>query len=124
MPGFDGTGPQGMGPMTGGGRGFCNPYFGGARAPYTGTYGGAYTYGARGFGRGFGRGRGFRFSGMVPYGPYMQGGFGVQGMPPYGQFTGPDQEIEFLRDQAKMLKQQIEQIDSRIQESEKTEADK
>jgi len=23
MPGFDGTGPHGMGPMTGGGRGFC-----------------------------------------------------------------------------------------------------
>jgi Family of unknown function (DUF5320) len=26
MPGFDGTGPRGMGPMTGGGRGFCNPW--------------------------------------------------------------------------------------------------
>ena len=26
MPGFDGTGPAGMGPMTGGGRGWCNPY--------------------------------------------------------------------------------------------------
>jgi hypothetical protein len=25
MPGFDGTGPAGMGPMTGGGRGFCRP---------------------------------------------------------------------------------------------------
>jgi len=23
MPGFDGTGPNGMGPMTGGGRGYC-----------------------------------------------------------------------------------------------------
>ena len=23
MPGFDGAGPMGMGPMTGGGRGFC-----------------------------------------------------------------------------------------------------
>ena len=23
MPGFDGNGPRGMGPMTGGGRGFC-----------------------------------------------------------------------------------------------------
>ena len=27
MPGFDGTGTRGMGPMTGGGRGRCNPYF-------------------------------------------------------------------------------------------------
>lgn len=26
MPGFDGTGPAGMGPMTGGGRGWCSPY--------------------------------------------------------------------------------------------------
>lgn len=37
MPGFDGTGPAGMGPMTGGGRGLCNPY--GAR--YAGFTGGA-----------------------------------------------------------------------------------
>lgn len=29
MPGLDGTGPMGMGPMTGGGRGFCAmPYVG------------------------------------------------------------------------------------------------
>lgn len=28
MPGFDGTGPGGMGPMTGGGRGFCSPLAG------------------------------------------------------------------------------------------------
>jgi hypothetical protein len=34
MPGFDGTGPGGMGPMTGGGRGWCNPY-GPLRAGYT-----------------------------------------------------------------------------------------
>ena len=27
MPGFDGTGPRGFGPMTGGGRGFCTGYF-------------------------------------------------------------------------------------------------
>jgi hypothetical protein len=25
MPGFNGTGPAGMGPMTGWGRGYCNP---------------------------------------------------------------------------------------------------
>ncbi len=25
MPGFDGSGPAGMGPMTGGARGYCNP---------------------------------------------------------------------------------------------------
>ena len=81
MPGMDGTGPMGTGPMTGWGRGLCNPY-GAVYRPYAGgvpTYGGsAYAYGpglgwgrgfrarfalgwGRGFGRGFalGRGRGF-----------------------------------------------------------------
>lgn len=79
MPGFDGSGPAGVGPMTGGARGWCNPYsplyagYGPARTPYTafrrylpaygpgrprwgvgrGIFGGA----ARGRGRG-GRGRG------------------------------------------------------------------
>ena len=26
MPGFNGTGPRGMGPLSGGGRGYCSPY--------------------------------------------------------------------------------------------------
>ncbi|UCF71925.1 MAG: DUF5320 domain-containing protein [Deltaproteobacteria bacterium] len=77
MPGFDGTGPRGMGPMTGGARGFCNPYHAGGRTPFMGAYpyGGpygnvppyrgsyspyaAYPYGSFGFGRGFGMGQGF-----------------------------------------------------------------
>jgi hypothetical protein len=85
MPRFDGTGPNGMGPMTGGARGPCNPYsreYGGYdpyRAPYPpavrpryGGYPAAYGFGrprwriGRGFwgqgrgvrGRGWGRGRG------------------------------------------------------------------
>ena len=40
MPGFDGTGPRGMGPMTGGGRGFCAVPLPGAWPTYMGT--GAY----------------------------------------------------------------------------------
>ena len=81
MPRFDGTGPAGMGPMTGGGRGWCNPYspaytgYGPYRAPdapptqpyYRGRPA-AYNLGRprwrlgrgffRGRGRGWGRGRG------------------------------------------------------------------
>ena len=35
MPGFNGTGPRGMGPMTGGKRGFCSPWgIGAASRPY------------------------------------------------------------------------------------------
>lgn len=101
MPGFDGTGPRGMGPMTGGGRGWCNPYYGWGSPPfmgaypygtpygYTPPYGGSYPpygaypssapypYGPYGFGRGFGRGRGrgfgrgFGFRGYSPPWPYV-----------------------------------------------------
>ena len=78
MPGFDGTGPLGQGPMTGGGRGFCAmPYraYGpsgyGVRAPYHSSYGRPFDgpiFGASrgglpwggGRGRVFGGGRGFR----------------------------------------------------------------
>jgi hypothetical protein len=80
MPGFDGTGPCGRGPMTGGGRGFCampyrgyDPYGYGMRAPYYPPYAGYPFYGRPFFGAGrgglpwgggrgrvFGGGRGFR----------------------------------------------------------------
>ena len=71
MPGFDGTGPRGMGPMTGGGRGFCSPW-------------------GLGSGYGFGRGGGFGFRGSSPPWPFVgigRGGlprgayFGAAGMP-------------------------------------------
>jgi hypothetical protein len=56
---------------------------------------------------------------MPPYGPPITGGFGTPGMPPYGPTMAPEQEIAFLRDQAQMLKDQIDQIDARIKELEK-----
>ena len=55
MPGFDRTGPQGAGPMTGGGRGFCNPSTVDPRP----VYGRGFGYGAQRGGR-LGLGRGFR----------------------------------------------------------------
>ncbi|HIC91794.1 MAG TPA: hypothetical protein EYP21_07000 [Syntrophaceae bacterium] len=75
MPGLNGTGPMGMGPMTGGGRGWCNPYWGGMGYRWYGPYYGypaygmmpygprMYAYGPFGLGRGrrFGRGRGWRW---------------------------------------------------------------
>ena len=74
MPGFDGTGPRGMGPMTGGGRGFCSPRMG-------------YGY------------------------PY----YGVPtGVPP----MTPEQELDFLRNQASMMRSQLEQIEARTRELE------
>ena len=61
-----------------------------------------------------------------PYGGMPQmpwypppGGYGAPGMPPFGPFMPPEQEIEFLRDQAQMLKEQMDHIDARIKELEK-----
>lgn len=89
MPGFDGTGPQGMGPMTGGGRGFCSPWgIRGARRypipPWPG-YGYRY-YGGRQFATG----------------PQMTTG----------------EELEDLRAQAQELARHMESIHQRISELE------
>jgi len=48
------------------------------------------------------------------------GGYGAPGMSPFAPPMAPEQEINFLRDQAQMLKQQMDQIDARIKELEKT----
>ncbi len=49
MPGYDRTGPRGMGPMTGGGRGLCRLGYARRRFP---RWGRCFF----GFGRGMGRG--------------------------------------------------------------------
>jgi hypothetical protein len=63
---------------------------------------------------------GFGTPGMsqMPYYP-GPGGLGPLGMSPFGPQMSPDHEISFLRDQAHMLKQQMDQIDARIKELEK-----
>lgn len=75
MPGFDRTGPRGLGPMTGGGRGWCNPYgsfhpgYSAYRRPFYGRARPRWGPGRRftgrglglGWGRGWGRGRGRRW---------------------------------------------------------------
>jgi hypothetical protein len=92
--------PMGMGyPMTGG---FNYPYGGMPQMPYYPQPGG------------FG---GPEMS-QMPYYPPM-GGFGGPGMSPFGPPMAPDQEINYLRDQALMLKQHMDQIDARIKELEK-----
>ena len=119
MPGLDGTGPMGMGPMTGGGRGLCNPLWGG-------YWGGVNPWlGYRGY------------SPWPGYGPYP-GGAGTawqSGWPqplaaswynPAGPAYGASgvQELDFLKNQASMLQQQMDQIQKRIGEIEKEEEPK
>jgi hypothetical protein len=110
MPGFDGTGPRGMGPMTGGGRGFCSPWGIGAafRAGVIPSYPWApYPYGGpgaipsyRGYAPGTAPGQPPATPGATPYAPQM----------------APEQELDYLRNQAQMMREQLERIEARIRE--------
>jgi len=70
MPFGDGTGPQGMGPMTGRGAGYCTGY--GQPGFFSPTFGRGWSGFNRGFGRsvGRGRGRGMARRGFNPFVPY------------------------------------------------------
>ena len=102
MPRGDGTGPEGMGPMTGRGAGYCAGYDGPAyESPMPG----------RGFGRGGGRGRRWRHW------------FYATGMPGWLRFgRAParpptrEQETETLKAQAGWLQQQLDAVNKRIKE--------
>ena len=107
MPGFDGTGPQGAGPMTGGARGYCNP----ATAGYAPRYGMRLGYGrglgrGRGFGAGYGRGFGTRGYGAGPF------------MAPPPSYAHPSmdsaQELSMLKSEADGLKRALDDIHRRI----------
>jgi hypothetical protein len=132
MPRGDGTGPMGMGPMTGRAAGYC------AGFP---TPGFMNPMGGR-LGLGLGRGRAFwpygyygaaRFP-SLPYAPYpMYGSSGTMpysfpqapgitpGAAPFAPGVDPEQELSFLRSQVSTLKSQIDQTNSRIKELEKME---
>ena len=114
MPGFDRTGPQGGGPMTGGGRGFCNP----AGVQYPLGRGRGFG-GGRGFGRGYGAGRGYgRGSGAQDVYPasrsYYGPGYGPQ---PYSM--GTSEEINVLRAETDAIKVSLDKIKRRLAELQK-----
>ena len=85
MPGFDGTGPNGMGPMTGGGRGFCSPW-------------GADL-------------RNYAFPRQTSYNYPRYGAYGSR---PFVPRMSREQELEFLKGQAKALKNELNQLETEI----------
>jgi len=116
MPRGDGTGPWGLGPMTGRGAGYCAGYpVPGFMNPYRGRLGLGFGYG-RGFGRGRGLGRGFwpAYPYPIAYPIPYTGGF-------YQPPVEPKQEMEMLTEEAKALKEQLEAINKRITELEEKE---
>ncbi len=123
MPRGDGTGPGGLGPMTGRAAGYCAGYsVPGYMNPSGGRLGMGFGYG-RGYGRGFGRGMGRGYgraywpANSYPVSPppvAYGGGF-------YQPTIEPKQEMEMLAEDAKALKGQLEEINKRIVELEKSE---
>jgi hypothetical protein len=127
MPRGDGTGPAGMGPMTGRAAGYCAGY---SVPGYANTYGGRYPGGRGAFGIGSGRGRGYRnwyyatgLPGWSRYNMGLQAWGGAARYPyygyPYGADIKPEQEIEMLKSQSEDLKQQLDDISKRIEELKK-----
>ncbi len=104
MPRGDRTGPNGMGPRTGRGAGFCSGF---DRPGYlSGGIGTGFGYG-RGMGRGFGRGmaygRGFSH-GYVPFGAYAS---------PYIPYS-KENEKSYLENEINVLKEQLRASESRL----------
>lgn len=124
MPAGDGTGPRGMGPMTGRGAGYCAGY--GAPGYANPMPGWGFDMG---WGRGGGWGRGWRnmyyatgLPGWARYG--YAPAWGAPLAAAYGPYGAPptrEQETEFLKSQAEMLKKELEAISQRIAELEKQE---
>lgn len=117
MPGGDRTGPNGMGPMTGRGAGFCAGFnVPGYANPITGR-GSGFWGGRRGSGRGwrhmyYATGLPFwaRFGGVPYAAPY--------GTQPYMPQATPEQELNYLKSQAEYFQGALEDIKRRIDELE------
>ena len=119
----DGTGPMGMGPMTGRAAGFCA----GFNMPgyMNQIFGGGF-----GRGRGFGRGGGFGRGLGMGFGRGLGGGFGwrnhyyTTGMTGWQSAVGAvpqmsrEQEIEVLKNQANSLQDTLDAVHKQLQELE------
>jgi hypothetical protein len=95
MPGLNRRGPEGMGPMTGGGRGLCNPA---NRSIFSRGFS-AVMGGCRGRGMGFGLRRWGRDRSSFSY--------------------DSNQEAAALRSEAEMLKNELEAVERRINDLKK-----
>jgi len=130
MPGGNGTGPAGMGPMTGRAAGYCAGY---SVPGFANPMGGRGFWGAGGgFGRGGGgRGRrnGFYATGLPGWQRFGAGGPAYGAAAPYGgaapygaPYGGPvatkQQELDMLKGQVEYFEDALNGIKKRITELE------
>ena len=116
MPRGDGTGPAGMGPMTGRAAGYCAGYnVPGYMNPVPGR--GAFGRG-RGLGRGFREGLRWRQYAAAPYpGPAAS----YYGQPYSGSEPTFQQELEYLKNTKETIQQELESVTKRIEEIEENQ---
>lgn len=117
MPRGDGTGPMGMGPMTGRAAGFCAGYpVPGYLNPVPGR--GFWAWGGRAGGRGW---RHWYYATGLP-GWARAGYYPAWGAPPFPfqapPAPTPEQEASFLRAQAENLRAALDDIEKRLRELE------
>ncbi len=138
MPGGDGTGPGGMGPMTGRAAGYCAGY---AVPGFANPVGGRGFWGWGRGGGGWGRRNRFYATGLTgwqraaygppamagaaPYGAYgPSGAFGAPFAAPFAPTVTAEQEIEHLKGQAEYFEDALDGIKKRIEELEAQSKDK
>jgi hypothetical protein len=108
MPGGDGTGPMGWGPMTGRGVGYCAGY---GQPGYMNAMPGRAGWLAGAWARGRGVGRWYYGMGAPGWAPYGQ----ASAYGPYCLLPTKEAQAESLRQQVDWLKQQLEAIDRRLE---------
>ncbi|HHW92750.1 MAG TPA: DUF5320 domain-containing protein [Firmicutes bacterium] len=104
MPGFDGTGPRGCGPLTGRGLGFCVGYAGG---PYA-----------------FGRGRHRWFRRMGRLRRFASAPAWYYPDPAIVPEPSAAEEAAFLKEQAQYLEEELKEIKARLADLEQDKEDK
>ncbi len=118
MPRGDGTGPAGMGPMTGRAAGYCAGY---SVPGFMNPVGGRGYWGwgrGGGRGRGFGRGFGWARGGYGwpawggPVNPYAYSGV------PFAPTMTADQELAGLKQQAEYFQDALDEIKQRMEQLE------
>lgn len=101
MPGGDGTGPRGMGPMTGRGAGYCNGY----NVPgYSNAMPSRVLFGR---GRGFGMNRGFGRGFYANDAPLVE--------EQYQQPLSKDQQIQLLEQQREAIEASLKELSKQIE---------
>jgi hypothetical protein len=113
MPRGDGTGPAGMGPMTGRGAGYCAGY----SAPGFANPNAARPAGRGIYGQGSGRGRGYRnmyYATGLPY--WLRNNPYPEAQAVKNEQYGPQEGLAGLKEQSRLLQQQLDMVQKKIEE--------